>query len=211
MSSSLRTPNSLTDRASSRSPIALVVAAALIMAMGWGVRGAYGHCTGAMMPGAMLGLVLAVCSKRADWARRCALLGLLGAIGFAWGGQASYGILIGYTPGDSVSNSLYGYATLFLVGGLYGSLGGGFLGLGLTQPRSLFAPFIVPLSAIYLAWWEVGRYGPLSQAVARYFHYDDPDAQTTLFVKGLSIYQPGQWLYDTPWVCRAARVRSSCC
>lgn len=188
------------NRPSPVATLSLIAAASLTMGMGWGVRGAYGHCTGAMMPGAMLGLVLAACARREDWWKRCALLGMLGAIGFAWGGQASYGILIGYTPGDSVSNSGYGYATLFLVGALYGSLGGGFLGLGLTQPRSFFAQFALPLTAIYLAWWEISRWGPLSQSVARYFGYYDPETQVTVFAKGLSLYVQGQWLYDTPWV-----------
>jgi hypothetical protein len=154
-----------------------------------------------MMPGAMLGLTLAACSRRDDWQRRCALLGMLGAIGFAWGGQSSYGMLIGYTQADSVPNSLYGFATLFLVGGMYGALGGGFLGLGLTQPRSFFGPFMLPLTITYLAWWEISRWGLASQAAARAFGYDDPEKHVTIFEKAMSIYpEYGPWLYDTPWV-----------
>ena len=45
----------------------LLVGVTMIMAAGWGIRGAFGHSRGAMMPGAMLGLSLAACSLRADW------------------------------------------------------------------------------------------------------------------------------------------------
>jgi hypothetical protein len=41
-----------------RQQFVLVVLAALSMSVGWGLRGDYGHETGAMMPGALLGLAL---------------------------------------------------------------------------------------------------------------------------------------------------------
>ena len=44
--------------------ILLCLSAALIMAMGWGVRGAYGHSTGAAMPGALVSLVICLCAHR---------------------------------------------------------------------------------------------------------------------------------------------------
>ena len=80
------------------------------MAMGWGVRGAYGHSTGAAMPGALVSLVICLCAHRPDWWRRTAVFGFLGYLGWAFGGQASYGIIVGYTSGTSFPNVYYGYA-----------------------------------------------------------------------------------------------------
>ena len=59
------------------------VLATLVMGVGWNIRGAYGHMAGAMIPGAMLGLFLAVGSTRPDWWRRTAIIGVAACIGWA--------------------------------------------------------------------------------------------------------------------------------
>ncbi|NND33791.1 MAG: hypothetical protein HKN76_14470, partial [Saprospiraceae bacterium] len=48
----------------------------------------------------------------------------------------SYGMVIGYCRGDHFPNVLYGYVMLAVIGGLYGCIGGGFLGLGLETTES---------------------------------------------------------------------------
>ncbi len=60
--------------------------AAIAMAYGWAYRGTVGHEAGAMIPGALLGLVLCLGSGRLDWHRRAAVVGLFAAVGWAWGG-----------------------------------------------------------------------------------------------------------------------------
>ena len=64
--------------------------AATAMAYGWGYRGTVGHEAGAMVPGALLGLMLCLGSRRLDWHRRAAVTGLFAAVGWAWGGSISY-------------------------------------------------------------------------------------------------------------------------
>lgn len=129
-----------------------VLIAALVMAMGWNIRGRYGHCTGAMMPGALLAMFVAISSARPDWWRRTAILGLAGAIGWAFGGQSSYGLLVGYTATDSFADILYGYSAFVLVGAMWGAIGGGLLGIALTLPRSQLTALIGPLLAIGILW-----------------------------------------------------------
>ena len=63
----------------------------LAMSVGWGIRGDYGHEAGAAIPGALLGLAVCLASGREDWWRRASIMGLCGAIGWAFGGQMSYG------------------------------------------------------------------------------------------------------------------------
>ena len=91
-----------------------VVLAALAMSVGWGFRGDYGHEAGAMVPGALLGLAICLASGRQDWWQRSTMMAMCGAIGWAFGGQMSYGRVIGYTASSSLPDVAYGYASLFL-------------------------------------------------------------------------------------------------
>ena len=173
--------------------IRLIIAVTLIMAAGWGIRGAFGHSRGAAMPGAMLGLSLAVVSMRADWWRRGAILGFLGAIGWAFAGTASYGLLVGYSQGGSWLNSAYGYAGLFIVGGLYGGIGGALLALGFTAPRSLLDKFLWPMIGIYCAWLLLEWFGLNAWSLNLYAKDPVRPFETI-------------WLYDTLWLDAAASL-----
>jgi hypothetical protein len=86
-----------------------IVLAGLAMSVGWGFRGDYGHEAGAMVPGALLGLAVCMVSGREDWWCRGAIMGMAGAVGWAFGGQMSYGRIIGYTAAYSFPDVLYGY------------------------------------------------------------------------------------------------------
>jgi hypothetical protein len=130
----------------------LITLAALSMSVGWGLRGDYGHETGAMMPGALFGLAVCLGADRMDWLERAPTLAAICAIGWAFGGQMSYGIVIGYTGASTFANVAYGYAGLFLIGALWGAVGAGLLGLGLTMRRSDLDAFVGPLLAVYAGW-----------------------------------------------------------
>jgi len=104
------------------------------------------------MPGALLAMFLAISSTRPDWWRRTAILGLAGAIGWAFGGQSSYGLLVGYTASDSFVDILYGYCAFVLIGAMWGAIGAGLLGMALTLPRSRLNAFAGPLLAIGALW-----------------------------------------------------------
>ena len=104
---------------------------AIILGLGWAVRGHFGHEWGASWAGAMGALAVLAASKRKDWLLRAPVLTALGAIGWAVGGMMSYGVVIGYGRGISFGNVLYGLSMLAVIGGLYGFIGGGLFGLGL--------------------------------------------------------------------------------
>ena len=122
--------------------------AALIMAYGWGYRGTVGHEAGAMVPGALLGLVLALASGRSDWERRTLVAGLFSAIGFAWGGSLSYMEQTFYVSSDSFPDVLYGFTILFFLGGMWAGIGGAGIGFALTESRSTLEQIIRPFTAV---------------------------------------------------------------
>ena len=106
---------------------------AVVLGLGWAMRGHFGHEWGASWAGAMGALAVLVVSKRKDWTLRAPALAALGAIGWGAGGMMSYGIVIGYCRSISFVNSLYGYIMLAVIGALYGFIGGGLFGLGLES------------------------------------------------------------------------------
>lgn len=106
------------------------------MGYGWGYRGTVGHEAGAMVPGALLGIAVALGSFRRDWHQRAAVAGLMGACGWAWGGSFSYMEQTFYVLSDSFIDVLYGYTMLFFLGALWAGIGAGVLVLAFTEPRS---------------------------------------------------------------------------
>ena len=129
---------------------------ALVLGLAWAMRGHFGHEWGASWAGAMGALAVLLVSKREDWASRAPALAALGAIGWGVGGMMSYGIVIGYCRSLSFANSLYGYAMLAIIGGLYGFIGGGLFGLGLEsseEKKPKWANLIVEMFAGgFLVW-----------------------------------------------------------
>ncbi|HID23902.1 MAG TPA: hypothetical protein EYP14_16090, partial [Planctomycetaceae bacterium] len=140
--------------------VRMIVLSALAMSVGWGFRGNYGHEAGAMVPGALLGLSLGLASGRPDWWNRGTLLAFLGAVGWAFGGQMSYGRVIGYTAYTaSYWDVAYGYASLFAIGALWGGIGAGILAMGLTMRRSELEKYVGPLVALWLVWFALDMSG----------------------------------------------------
>ena len=155
-------------------PLVGVVLAALAMSVGWGFRGDYGHEAGAMVPGALLGLAICLASGREDWWRRSTIMAMCGAIGWAFGGQMSYGRVIGYTASSSLPDVAYGYASLFLIGGLWGGIGAAILALSVTESRSCLERFAGPLIVLGLTWIGMDLSGH-TESLAKIFYLNDTD------------------------------------
>ncbi len=186
------------------SSIGFLSASVLIMITGWGFEGIFGHSRGAMIPGAMFGITLAICSRRSDWGRRAAILGFISAIGFGIAGQTSYSTIVSYSVGGTVFNSLYGYSSLFLVGALYGGIGSGILGLALTKSGSFLKQITGPLIIIYLSWLTLLYSGLFSESLEIYNGGEILQTEANQFW----LHQTGStfWLYDTIWSCAATSV-----
>lgn len=128
------------------------------MALGtaWAARGQFGHEHGAAWAGGIGVLTILALSRRIDWFRRMPAIAAMGAIGWGVGGMMSYGIVVGYGRGSDFGNVYYGLLMLFVIGGLYGFIGGGALGLSLEsseQKKPNWASLITQMVAGgYLIW-----------------------------------------------------------
>ncbi len=98
----------------------------LAVSYGWGMRGSLiGGEKGAMLPGALIGLIL-------GWFSGLGYLGTAaaGLMGMTFGGTETYGETIGFVlHGD---NPKKGYGGLAFKGGLWFSMCGGFIGISLS-------------------------------------------------------------------------------
>jgi hypothetical protein len=99
----------------------------------WAVRGQFGHEQGAAWAGGIGAVSIVLLSKRADWFTKVFHLALASAVGWGIGGMISYGLVVGYGRGTDFGNVYYGLVMLFLIGGLFGLIGGGLFGLVLSD------------------------------------------------------------------------------
>lgn len=108
---------------------------ALALGTAWAVRGKFGHEQGAAWAGAIGGLSVVLVAKRSDWYNQVFKIALAAAVGWGMGGMISYGLVVGYGRGNDFANVYYGLLMLFVIGILYGFLGGGFFGLALMDSK----------------------------------------------------------------------------
>ena len=111
----------------------LIVAMALGTA--WAVRGKFGHEQGAAWAGGIGSLALILVARRKDWYDKVFKVALAAAFGWGLGGMISYGVVVGYGRASDFVNAYYGLAMLFVIGSLYGFLGGGLMGLVLVDSK----------------------------------------------------------------------------
>lgn len=174
--------------------IRLLLLAALAMSYGWGFRGDYGHEAGAMFPGAFLAIAILLAAGREDWQRRLTLAAFAAAIGWAFGGSMSYGMVVGYTADNQNLNVAYGYSSLFIIGAIWGSVGAGCLGLVLTMRRSWLNSWAGPLMLLFLAWRLLDFSGATAWLEERYIPKDaDGIAAISTLVIGLICLTIPQW------------------
>ena len=128
-----------------------VLIVGLLFSIGWGVRGNYGHETGAMLPGALGAIGVSLLSQRVDWQRRVVFFAMFGMVGWAFGGSISYMMVIGYTHSGQAASQFYGYLMLFVIGFLWAALGGAGTALPAVLDqvtlRSMFRPLLYALVA----------------------------------------------------------------
>jgi hypothetical protein len=106
---------------------------ALSLGTAWAIRGQFGHEHGAAWAGGIGCLSLLLVAKRNDWYAKFFSITMAGALGWGLGGIMSYGLVVGYGRADDFVNAYYGLMMLFVIGGLYGYMGGGLFGLALSS------------------------------------------------------------------------------
>jgi hypothetical protein len=142
-----------------KTPLVPMLFGALAGGMGWGIRGQYGHETGAMIAGLLVSSVGAVlfCGQASG-------LGTLRAIGWGTlgigiGGSMTYGQIIGWTQNPANlgdwSAWFWGMVGLAVTGSIWIGFGGAFLGMGLGG-RRYSAPEMLLLMGSLLGLYHVG-------------------------------------------------------
>jgi hypothetical protein len=110
-----------------------LIIAGMALATAWAIRGQFGHEQGAAWAGGIGGLAIVLLSKRKDWYQKAFQIALASAVGWGITGMISYGVVVGYGRGTDFGNVYYGLLMLFIIGSLFGLLGGGLFGLMLAD------------------------------------------------------------------------------
>ncbi len=124
-----------------------VVLGSLAGGLGWGIRGQYGHETGAMIAGLLVSLTLALLFLPAAPARPVLRAVAWGTVAMGIGGSMTYGQTVGLTHDPELVGNWsalgWGLLGLAIKGGLWIGFAGFFLGLGLGgmahRPREVAA------------------------------------------------------------------------
>ncbi len=99
----------------------------------WAIRGQFGHEPGAAFAGIIGGSALLLVAKRKEWYTKMLPVIASSAIGWGATGMISYGMVVGYCRAADCLNATYGFLSLFVIGGLFGLIGGGLVGLSLNS------------------------------------------------------------------------------
>lgn len=120
---------------------------ALAGGMGWGIRGQYGHETGAMIAGVLVGGAISLLYLRHRDPLTSARVIALTAIGISFGGSMTYGQTVGLTHNPEVIGNVaaltWGLLGLFVKGAVWIGLAGAFLGIGLSSQT--YRPLVMAL------------------------------------------------------------------
>ncbi len=120
-----------------------VVLTAMAGGMAWGIRGQYGHESGAMMAGALVGFTLILCYVPRAGAITAARTVAMMTVAVGIGGSMTYGQTLGLShDAELVGNEealRWGLLGCFIKGGIWIGFAGAFLGMGLGARK--YRPF----------------------------------------------------------------------
>lgn len=120
--------------------------------MGWGIRGQYGHETGAMLAGVLVGLIVLLRFTPHVGSLAGARAAAMFAVAIGVGGSMTYGQTIGLTQDPKLignwSALLWGMLGLGIKGGLWIGIAALLLGAGLSGTRYRWWEWLLVLSAL---------------------------------------------------------------
>lgn len=134
-----------------------VVLGALAGGMGWGIRGQYGHETGAMIAGTLVGLVLVLVFAGQSTAAPALRAAAWCAVAMGFGGSMTYGQTVGLTHDPALVGHAaalrWGLLGLAIKGGLWIGFGGAFLGMGLGGTRYRTVEMVGVMAGLLVLSW----------------------------------------------------------
>ncbi len=125
--------------------LSTVFLVALSLSIGWGMRGNFGHESGAWIPGALAAIAVALLSGRQDWRERVHYFALFGGLGLGFGGSISYMYAISFASSGHLPTTWYGFFVLVYEGALWCGLGGAGMALAASASRERLTALIVPM------------------------------------------------------------------
>jgi hypothetical protein len=162
--------------------------AAIAGGMAWGIRGQYGHETGAMIFGVLVGLVIVLMVLPQATALQAARAIGLFTLAIGFGGSMTYGQTIGLTMDASIHGNVadphwnaaayrWGMVGLAIKGSLWIGFGGLFLGIGLSNrkvsPREMLGIGIALILLFFVGRWLLNTpFDPPNKQLP-YFYFSD--------------------------------------
>jgi hypothetical protein len=159
-----------------------VLLAAAAGGMGWGIRGQYGHETGAMIAGLLVSLVLALIFCPAAPAAAVVRAVAWGTVAIGFGGSMTYGQTVGLTHDAELVGHWdalrWGMLGLAIKGALWIGFAGVFLGMGLGgvpyRSRELLLVMLGLLGLSALGIWLLNEpFEPANRLLPRIYFSDD--------------------------------------
>ncbi len=151
-----------------------MVLVGISLAIGWGIRGNFGHEDGAAFAGCLAAITVALLSGREDWRERVAYFAFFGALGWGLGGSQSYMQVMSYTESGQVASQLYGYWCLFIMGFLWASMGTVGTAFPAVATKESLTKIFKPLLFVFGAWMLLHIIeDPLSKWLEPKANFDD--------------------------------------
>ena len=138
-----------------------MILAGMAGGMAWGIRGQYGHETGAMIAGVLIGFTVLLLHGRQLSSLVAARAIAMFALGISIGGCMTYGQTVGLThDGPLVGNAeayRWGMLGLAIKGGVWFAIGGAMFGMGLSgkqyRPLELLILFAFMIGEMFVGVW----------------------------------------------------------
>lgn len=159
-----------------------MILAGMAAGMGWGIRGQYGHETGAMMAGILFSLVMVFLYGSQLTSLSGARAAALCALGISIGGSMTYAQTVGLTKDPPLIGNWealqWGFLGLFIKGGIWIGYGGALFGMALSgrryRPLELILLLLSLLLIFFLGVWLINSpYDPVNKILPRIYFSDD--------------------------------------
>ena len=161
--------------------VASMILTALAAGLGWGIRGQYGHESGAMIAGVLAALTLVLFYAEGASTLAVARAAALASVMVGVGGSMTYAQSIGLTHEKQLVGNWeawrWGMLGLFIKGGIWIGYFGAFLGMGLSgkryKPLELVLMLGAMLGLVFLGtWWINSPFDPANKVLPRvYFSF----------------------------------------